>query len=743
MPEPAILAVALPTPLRKTFDYLAATEPAATSGADTWVGCRVAVRFGQQRLVGIVVAVKQNSPVDPARLRPIEQRLDLTPLLPNELLELCQWTANYYHHPLGEVLATALPAGLKLGEAAERTPVKAWQLTTAGCQAAPQSLARSPRQRALLEELQQRHQAGQELVLHSDLLQIGFQNSNLKSLQDKQLLTRQQANYSPDRSQPLLRQEPLALNPDQASALEQIDFSGFATYLLHGTTGSGKTEVYLQAIATVLAAGQQALLLIPEIGLTPQMLKRFQLRFNRPLTIIHSGLSDGERKQAWLDASNGDTDIIIGTRSAVFTPLPRPGIIIIDEEHDLSFKQQDGLRYSARDLAVIRAQKLQIPLLLGSATPSLESLCNAYNQRFQLLQLPHRAGAANPPAIELIDLKRQALLEGISQTALDSIDQRLEAAEQVLVFINRRGFAPTLMCHDCGWIAQCAHCDARLTVHQQPNHLHCHHCDHQRSPIKRCPNCHSLQLNCLGQGTERAETVLRERFPQYPVLRVDRDSTSRKHAMQSILDQVNRGEPCILVGTQMLAKGHHFANVTLAVILDADSGMFSTDFRGPERMGQLLIQVAGRSGRASKPGKVLIQTHLGDHPLLQTLLRQGYSEFAKLQLRERQLTQLPPYRYLALLRAESKRPENAIELLNLARQLALACHPAVPQMSYLGPLPAPMERRNQRFRYQLQINAGSRAQLHHLLQQLLPQLEQSALSRRARWSVDIDPQDMS
>jgi len=493
----------------------------------------------------------------------------------------------------------------------------------------------------------------------------------------------------------------------------------------------------------VLNNGRQALVLIPEIGLTPQTLSRFQHRFNRPMAVLHSGLNDTERKQAWLLASLGHADIVIGTRSAIFTPLKDPGIIILDEEHDMSFKQQEGFRYSARDLAALRCQRLKIPLILGSATPSLESYYNASQQRYKLLRLTQRAGNAKPPTIELIDLKRQPLKEGFSQPLLDTIEQHLLARGQVLVFINRRGFAPTLLCHDCGWLSQCPNCDSRLTVHQNPSHLHCHHCDYQRSVIHQCPNCNSRELNCVGQGTERTEVLLQNQFPDFPVLRVDRDSTRRKNAMQDIVDEVNRGEPCLLVGTQMLAKGHHFPNVTLVAIIDADGGLFSTDFRGPERMGQLMLQVAGRAGREERPGKVLIQSHLCDHPLLQTLLRQGYSAFAQLLLDERQVSHLPPYRFMALLRAESKRPENAMELLQTARAIAQGLSPSDPELQYLGPLPAPMEKRNDRFRYQLQIQASNRARLHQLLQPLIAQLEQHPLSRRTRWSIDVDPQDMS
>ena len=737
-PAPPIYAVALPAPLRKTFDYLATEydQPAAP-------GCRVKVNFARQQLIGIVTEVKTTSELSLGKLKPIQALIDNQPLLNDELMQLCQWASGYYHHPIGEVMAAAIPVALRQGEKAQLKTEKAWQLTNQGLTSALETLHRAPAQRQLLQQL--REAAGPEgaEVLHRDLLLQAVNRNALNALRDKQLVEEQEIIPRAKRANALLAETPLTLNQAQERALKAIEIEQFAGYLLFGTTGSGKTEVYLQAIERILEQGRQALILIPEIGLTPQTLSRFQRRFNRTLAVLHSGLSDSERKQAWLQAAIGEADIIIGTRSAIFTPLPRLGLIILDEEHDTSFKQQDGFRYSARDLAAVRAQKNNIPLILGSATPSLESLHNTTLQRYRLLSLPARAGEAIEPAVELVDLKKQPLKEGLTTTALERIDQHLNAGNQVLVFINRRGFAPTLMCHDCGWLAQCPHCDARFTVHQNPNHLHCHHCDTQRPLLHRCPTCNSHELQCVGQGTERSESLLQAQFPNTPIIRVDRDSTRRKNAMQDIVDKVNLGEPCILVGTQMLAKGHHFADVTLVVIVDADGGLFSTDFRGPERMGQMMLQVAGRAGRASKPGTVLIQSHLCEHPLLQTLMFQGYSAYARLLLQERQMAQLPPFTYMALFRAESTRAENAHELLQLVRKIAEQHMPASPELSYLGPLPAPMEKRNQRYRYQLQLSATYRPQLHQLLTHILPQLEQHSLSRRTRWSVDIDPQDVS
>jgi primosomal protein N' (replication factor Y) (superfamily II helicase) len=753
MSAPAILVIALPTPLRRLFDYLPPGYQPKGSAADMFAslqdtpqytnidcnqlqpGTRIEVPFGRQQLVGILIEVKSHSDLPLEQLKPATRVLDNSAVLAADIIALCQWAAHYYHHPVGDVIATALPTLLRQGQPAERQHEQVWQATETGLATTEKQLKRAPKQQQALTYIKK------QLLSSPQLVALDISRQALKGLRDKGLI--EAIDRPQDNSQPLLAETPLTLNQEQQQALDQIKCEGFNSYLLQGATGSGKTEIYLQVIAEVLTQGKQALVLVPEIGLTPQTLGRFQRRFNVPIATLHSGLNDNERLQSWLQASQGEARIVIGTRSAVFTPMPTLGVIIIDEEHDLSFKQQEGFRYSARDLAAIRAQKHDVPLLLGSATPSLETLYNCDRQRFQLLELTQRAGNAKPPTIELQDIRKEALIEGFSGASLEQITSELERGNQVLVFINRRGYAPTLMCHDCGWQANCPNCDARLTVHQQPRHLHCHHCDFQRGMINQCGSCMSYDLQSVGLGTERSEAALQEHFPATSVIRVDRDTTRRKDAMQTIVDEVNKGEPCILVGTQMLAKGHHFPDVTLVVVLDADGGLFSADFRGPERMGQLLTQVAGRAGRAEKSGRVIIQSHLCDHPLLQTLLYEGYSAFAGQVMSERQIAHLPPYRYLTLIRAEDKNAERAFQFLTAARQLAEQIFPSSVSLQYLGPLPAPLEKRNERFRYQLQINAGQRQDLHHLLQQLIPQLDKLPLGRQVRWSLDIDPQDMA
>lgn len=729
-----ILEVALPTPLRRRFDYL---PPEGTTGSFQ-PGQRVRVPFGKRELVGILLSIKNQSEFALEKLKPALAILDDQPPMDTELLELILWAADYYQCAPGEALQTALPVLLREGEAAERRGERVIRLTTEGKGLPEGALRRSPKQAALLNALQIRGQLNRP-----DLEALGIPRTIVKTLIDKGLVAEHDvaSSFTPEVTPSLLREQHLTLGIEQQQAFAHIHPNGFQCYLLDGATGSGKTEIYLQAIANVLAEGKQALVLVPEIGLTPQTLQRFQRRFVVPVVALHSGLNDRERLDAWLQAKEGSARVIIGTRSAIFTPLKNPGILIVDEEHDASFKQQDGFRYSARDLAVVRAQRLDIPLIMGSATPSLESLHNAQQGRYCYLQLKARAGSAKPPEIQLLDIRNQPLHEGFAAASLASIDSTLKAGNQVLVFLNRRGYAPTLECHSCGWMAMCNHCDARMTLHQTPRHLHCHHCDHQRGIPRNCPECRSPELFPLGQGTERSEHALQQLFPQTPVIRVDRDSTRQKDAMQKLLADVHDGKPCILVGTQMLAKGHHFSNVTLVVIIDADAGLFSTDFRGPERMGQLLLQVAGRAGRAEKPGKVLIQSYHCEHPLMQTLVNEGYHALARLILHERHITQMPPFRHLALIRAESPQAELAQQFLQHARQLAQETVPASPQLHYLGPLPAMMEKRGDRFRFQLQINSAQRKPLQQLLTSMAMKLE--SLGKRVRWSIDIDPQETS
>ena len=738
MPD-AILRLALPSPLRRLFDYLA---PAGVARSALQPGMRLRVPFGRREMIGVLVEVVDKSDVPADKLKPAIAVLDSEPPLPPALFKLCLWTAQYYQHSLGDTLSWALPVLLRQGEPAEARQDRFWQVAPDASIDDPR-IARAPKQKEALRTLAQ-HPHG---VAHQLLSKLMLNRESLNLLLAKALVTVEVRGHAPvERHEHWLAQPELPLNTEQRAAYEAIrsGFGSFHASLLAGVTGSGKTEVYLQLIRETLEAGKQALVLIPEINLGPQTLARFEQRFNARIALLHSAVNDRDRLDAWLAARDGEADIIIGTRSALFTPMKNPGLIIIDEEHDGSYKQQEGLRYHARDLALVRARQEDIPIVLGSATPSLESLHNAYTGRYALLRLNERAGGAQQPRFLRLDVKSRPLDSGISGPMQQAIGQTLAAGQQVLVFLNRRGFAPTLLCHDCGWLSECTRCDARMTVHQRSGDLRCHHCGHVERVPRNCPACGKVDLRPVGAGTERAEERLAILFPDFPVLRVDRDSTSRKDAMNQLFATIQKGQPCILVGTQMLAKGHHFPRVTLVSILDADGGLFSGDFRASERMAQLIVQVAGRAGRAEEPGKVIIQTHLADHPVLIQLTEQGYFAFAEQALSERRAAGLPPFSHLALLRAEAHKPGQAEGFLDEACSEAerLLKDMALGGIELLGPVPAPMERRAGRYRAQLLVQANARAPLHKLLATWLLALENMPSGRQVRWSLDVDPVDL-
>ncbi len=730
---PITLSIAIPSPLRRLFEYLPHPD---IDVATLKPGMRLSVPFGHQKaLVGILVSINQGMDTGTMKLRPIHSALDDTqPSIEPDILDLCQWASQYYHYPLGEVCHLALPTLLrKAVPTPPREQAIAWQLTEQGKQSSIETFGRAKKQAEAWRFIQESQEATPETLKTAKIAK-----THIKVLIDKGLV--EVCERSHKAQQKGLAQAELPLNSEQKDALTRINNQTFHTYLLDGVTGSGKTEVYLQAIAKVIESGRQALVLVPEIGLTPQTVERFQQRFNVPISTLHSGISDKQRLIAWQAAKNNETPIIIGTRSAIFTPLPKLGLIIVDEEHDLSYKQQEGVRYSAKDIAIIRAQKRNIPIILGSATPALETLHNAQSGRFIHLPLRTRATQAKMPIIRCIPSDQDTLTEETIRTIQDTLDRQ----QQVLIFINRRGYAPTLMCQDCQWISQCNHCDSRMTFHKKTSSysvLHCHHCDTKTQTPTQCPECHSIRLQPLGQGTQRSEEELKQRFKHTPILRIDRDSMSRKGELEAALDTINQGQPCILVGTQMLAKGHHFAKVSLAVILGLDNSFFSSDFRGAERMGQLLTQVAGRSGREQHQGQVLLQTQFSDHPLLRTLIDEGYSALAQHLLAERQLSGMPPYEHLALIRCHAPHPNVAMHFLQKARQIAEQLQPPHNALFYVGPLPATIEKRNNRYYYHLQIKAKKRGLLHHLLTALCAQLEQEKPIKGLHWLVDVDPQE--
>ncbi|NIP73261.1 MAG: primosomal protein N' [Gammaproteobacteria bacterium] len=732
-----ILRVAIPSPLYRLFDYL---TPAGTAGSGAVPGVRVRVPFGRSEAIGVVLEIVPHTAIDEARLKQVHEVLDPQPLLPAEIVELACWVSRYYHHPIGEVLSATLPAVLRRGAPAQPRGEPVWRLTESGRALEASALARAPRQAAILALLQ----GAPDGVRRNELeRQAGDWRRALRAMIQQGWVTR--GNALADPGDPIQASEPRAgptLNRPQREAVAAVSgaMSDFEAFLLFGVTGSGKTEVYLQIVARILAEGRQALVLVPEIALTPQLLERFRGRFRETLAVFHSGLSDTERLNAWLAAREGRARIVIGTRSAVFTPLARPGVVIVDEEHDLSYKQQEGLRYSARDLAVVRARQGGVPVVLASATPSLESLHNAQTGRYRLLRLPERAGSALQPRMELLDVRGKPMEDGLSDPLSARIREHLDRQGQVLLFLNRRGYAPTLLCHQCGWVCGCQRCDAHMTLHYRHRRLRCHHCGAEQAVEAACPACGSVDLRAVGQGTERMELALAQRFPEAKVVRIDRDTTRRKGDMQSKLEAVLRGENRILVGTQMLAKGHHFPDVTLVAIVDADQGLFSADFRAPERMAQLVLQVAGRAGRAERPGEVIVQTHHPDHPLLRLLSEQNYERFAEAALAERREAALPPFSSLALLRAEAPAAQAPRAFLQEALERARS-HPGR-EVDFFGPVAAPMERRQGRFRAQVLIQAASRGALRALLGPWVEELATLSSARRVRWSLDVDPMDM-
>ncbi|GAB3672024.1 primosomal protein N' [Salinisphaera aquimarina] len=728
--QPRLIRVAVPVPLHGGFDYLTRNDmPVAT------VGMRVLVQFGRRKLVGVIVAVDVQSDVAAKRLRAIDAVLDDSPVFDAGQLRLLRWAARYYHCPLGEALATALPVALRKTRTDKaQSRHRGWQAVASSEAAATTNLSRAPKQRLLLDCIA----ASGTAIAHSSLLaRFGAVTAQLNALEKRGLIT---AVELPGGLEQGVAGTAPALTAEQQAAMQALYQAGdgFAPALLEGVTGSGKTEIYFQRMATVLASGRQVLFLAPEIGLTPQLIERVRSRFAAAIGVLHSQRSEGERADVWRAARAGDADIVVGTRSAVFTPMPKLGLIIVDEEHDGSYKQQDGFRYHARDVALRRAQLAAIPIVLGSATPALESLHNAEAARYAHVRLANRATGAVMPPINVIDVRSRPLLGGLSEPLLARIEPHLAAGNQVMIFINRRGFAPKLICHDCGWVAPCVRCDAPLTLHGGISRLQCHHCGAAEIAPKKCPACSSEQLLALGAGTERVAGALRSRFPQVAIARFDRDSMARKGRLEAQLADVASGATQLLVGTQMLAKGHDFARLTCVGVLDVDGGLFSADFRAAEHMAQLVTQVAGRAGRAQRPGEVWLQTRHPEHPLLQRLLSGGYAGFAQAALSERREADLPPFGHLALLRAEAHGEAEPMNFLSAAAaEVAQDAH-----LACWGPVPAPMQRRAGRYRAHLLLHAMDRHKLHPALdhwQQVLPDVPGAS---RVRWSIDVDPQDL-
>ncbi len=729
MSADGILRVAINAPLSRLFDYRMPESGQAVPGS------RVEVPFGRRTQTGVVLEVAEESELPASKLKSATKVLDKEPLFSATDLWLIRFVSNYYHHPIGEVAAAAMPALLRQGKALNPL-VQYLSATAAGKDTELDALRKkAPKQAMLLE-----------VIVDADSISFPELDKALpdwrrarKGLVDKGLVETYEA-IDNDGGDALanVEQEPGPdLNPDQRAALKCIrEMEGFAVNVVNGVTGSGKTEIYLHLIASELNEGRQVLVLVPEIGLTPQLVRRFRRRLGIEPLLLHSGLNDTERLQTWRTARNGSAQLVVGTRSAVFAPLKNPGLIIVDEEHDSSLKQQEGLRYSARDLAVARAKKLDIPVILGSATPSLETLQRCRDNAYQSVELPTRAGNAAPPLLRLVDLTSHDAFDGLSAPVAIAIEKNIASGGQVLVFLNRRGFAPTLICTSCGKVSECARCDSRMTVHSASNCLRCHHCGAERPMESQCADCGS---NCrpLGQGTERLEDALKGRFPGEVVTRVDSDTTRLKGEMSKALAMATSGETRILVGTQMLSKGHHFPNLTLVVVINADQGLFSTDFRGAEKLAQSLVQVAGRAGREKRQGEVIIQTAFPRHPFWTELFSGGYQGVTDSVLIEREKALWPPFSRIALIRSSATKRNDTYAFLKLAKRWAEDS--GIEGVRVLGPVSAPMERKAGRYRAQLLFQSRDRAALHRLLAHLRTSLEGSAEARRVRWSIDVDP----
>ena len=728
-----LIDVLVPIPVLEKFSYL----PVKGSRVLPKPGSRVLIPFGRRTLVGVVWKISKLDKSDKRKYKHIKEILDDSPLLDTHALKLAEWSSRYYHYPLGEIISYFFPPSLRKGEEAKFRQAKYLELTSRGEFLDMKSLENAPAQKKLITLLQEKHE-----VSITSLKAFGISSASVKSLINKGFIRSFSRELSPykqlDDKKSL---SPKKLNKEQSLAVSKIKDAQDKnmTFLLDGITGSGKTEVYLQAIKEIIGQGKQALILIPEIGLAPQAEERFRDYFGDRVMSFHSAKNDREKVDAWLGASKGLVDIIIGTRSSVFLPMKKLGIIVVDEEHDLSFKQMDKFRYSARDMALYRAKLEKIPVVLASATPSLETLKNAKDKKFETLRLNKRATGASLPNINAIDLRGKELNEGMSNDLLEATESELEKGNQVLIFLNRRGYASSLICKTCGWISNCDRCDALMTVHKKPLKLQCHHCEAQKEFPDRCPKCSSKDFLQYGYGTERIEEYLQIRFPKIKTLRIDSDSTRKKESLTGYFDLIKKGEPMILLGTQLLAKGHHFPNVTLVGILDADSGLFSADFRGSERVAQLMTQVSGRAGREEKSGQVILQTYCPDHPQIEEIINGTYQSFAQRLLDERRTSKTPPYFFQVKVYAES--PKSIVSrdfIRSLINRISID-NSISKDLRIVGPLPSLMEKKSGVYRWELNIFSKNRSQLHKYLDLVQSKLYDPSTSKQVRWSIDVDP----
>ncbi|WXU00075.1 MAG: Primosomal protein N' [Catillopecten margaritatus gill symbiont] len=650
----SILEVAIPVPLNTTFDYLCDQEVA--------VGVRVKVPFRRKKVIGVVLAIKEKSDFD--KLKNVDEVLDDTPILDKPILDFLHWSANYYHHPIGEVIATALPKNLRIGK------------------------------EAIIKKV---------IGLPLEVSEPDFTPTN-----------------------------------EQQDSIDTIigSLNEYHGFLLHGVTGSGKTEVYLRIAQETLNQGKQVLVLVPEIGLTPQMIARFESRLNTRIVSIHSQRNETQKLDAYLMAKSGEAGVVLGTRSALFAPMPNLGLIIIDEEHDSSFKQQSSFRYSARDLCFVRAKQANIPVVLGTATPSLELLKQVIDKKITRLKLANRASGALLPKVSLIDMRTETG-GALSALLVGKMKQHLKNSKQVMLFINRRGYAPVYFCTECGWKAECTHCDSGMIYHRHINRLKCHHCGDEQMPQPTCPECKQSTLEVFGYGTERLEETLSSHFPNTPIIRIDRDTTRRKKAFEQHLKQINSGEPCIIVGTQMLAKGHDFSNLAMVGVLDIDGGLLSNNFRATEYLAQLLIQVSGRAGRTGDQGEVAIQTRYPEHPIFNFVLSNRYTQFANILLKQRTQALMPPFSQQALLCANAKNKQLAEDFLHEA--VALLKRIKIDSVEIWGPVANSIEKKSDYYYFNVYLQSINRKDLHQMLSTFNQHTDTLKLKNKVRWYLDVDP----
>jgi primosomal protein N' (replication factor Y) len=731
LPEDRFASFAIALPLYRYFDYSIDTSIEAI------VGARYRLPFGSGVKTGILLALSSTSQHAPERIKAVSELIDPTPVFEQHMITLAQWMADYYQQPIGEVLFQCLPAFLRGTNPDQSSRIKMWRSLELDAPTLAALQTRSPRQFEIYQALA-RSPGG----LHAADLRLINQawHKPIAVLEQKEAVYWEWADQI---GAHLSVSTPPQLAEQQQLAVDRIDAKArqFSVHLLDGITGSGKTEVYLHLIKAQLDASQQVIYLVPEIGLTNQLIDRIRDRFGEQFVISHSALTDRQRYQAWDRFRRGEAAIMLGTRSSLFAQSEKLGLIIIDEEHDLSYRQEDGIRYHARDVAIKRAQMLDIPCLLGSATPSLESIANGDREHYFLHRLEQRPTAFPPPSITLVDIRNSRLDAGCSQQTLTRIETHLQQQGQVLVYLNRRGFAPVVMCHECGWQALCRSCDSRLTLHQSVQRVICHHCGQNDRLPPKCPECGHGEIKHYGIGTEQLEQELAGRFPQIPVIRVDRDTISSRDALKLRLAQLQSGEPCIMVGTQMIAKGHDYPSITLSVILDADQALFSASYRASERLVQTVIQVSGRAGRGDREGEALLQTRFADHPLMQSLVAKNYRALADDILLERKMLAFPPYARVVMFRSDAIELKLAMKQLDTFKTIVLSTG-RISEISCIGPLPALMTRRIGRYRAQLCLLSVDYQALRSVLQEAMPAIQKTSGSAKVKWSIDVDAYDL-